>query len=88
MANRIRDGVRYKAETSHGKKIREGIKNKCAAEKDKDEATARVKRVKVTYMVDPKRFFSSATADELARELTQEDLGMEDTHKILQCKVR
>jgi hypothetical protein len=71
-----------------GKKVREGIKKKRAAEKDRDEATAAVKRVKVTYMVDAKRFFSSATMDELAQEFTIEDLGKEETHQILQCKVR
>ena len=88
LANRIRDGVRYKAETTrNGKKIQDGA-NKRAAEKDEDEATARVKRVKVTYMVDAQRFYSSVTADQLSRELTEEDLGKEETHKILQCKVR
>jgi hypothetical protein len=47
-----------------------------------------VKRAKVTYMVDSKRFYSSATAAQLAQELTEEDLGEEETHRILQFKVR
>ena len=88
LAHRIRDGVRYKAGMRLGKKVREGIKKKRAAEKDADEATVAVKRVKITYMVDAKRFHSSATKDQLAQEFTIEDLGKEETHQILQCKVR
>ena len=88
LAHRIRDGVRYKAGMRLGKKVREGIKKKRAAEKDKDEATAAVKRAKITYMVDSNRFYSSATKDELAQELTEEDLGDEETYRILQHKVR
>jgi hypothetical protein len=39
-------------------------------------------------MVDSNRFYSSATKDELAQELTEEDLGDEETYRILQHKVR
>jgi hypothetical protein len=46
------------------------------------------KKAKVTYMVDPKKFASTATEDELAQDLTEEDLGTEETHRILQCKIR
>jgi hypothetical protein len=88
LPNRIRDGVRYVAEKRHGKKIREGILKKRAADKDKDEAVRAAKKAKATYMVDPKKFASTATEDELAQELTEEDLGTEDIHRILQCKIR
>ncbi len=88
MPNRIRDGVRYTAEKRHGKKIREGIHARRAADKDKDESVRAAKKAKTTYMVDPKKFASTATEDELAHELSEEDLGTEDTHRILQCKIR
>jgi hypothetical protein len=88
LPNRIRDGVRYAGEKRHGKKIREGIDKKRAADKGNDEATTMAKKAKVTYMVDPKKFASTATEDELAQELTEEDLGTEETHRILQCKIR
>ena len=88
LPNRIRDGVRYAGEKRHGKNIQEEIDKKRAADKNRDEATMAAKKAKVTYMVDPKKFASTATEDELAQDLTEEDLGTEETHRILQCKIR
>jgi len=71
-----------------GKKIRAGISAKRAANKDKDEVTEVVKRSKIMYMVNPRKFAATATEEQLARELTMKDLGVDETHEILQCKIR
>ncbi len=83
---RIRDGVRYEAAKRRGKKIQDGIAKKRSA--DKDEAEKAAKKQKAAYMVCPKKFGSTATEDEMAEDLREEDFGTEDTHRILQCKIR
>jgi hypothetical protein len=40
------------------------------------------------YLVNPDKYGSRATEEELAQELTEEDLGTEDTFRIMQCKIR
>jgi hypothetical protein len=84
---RIRDGVRYMAEKRRGKKILEGIEKKRSSE-IADARAGGAKKQKAMYMVDPKKFASTATEEEMARELTEDDLGTEETHRILQCKIR
>jgi len=84
----IVDGVRYESSKKLGKTIRAKIAANRASDKDKDEAKTLVKKAKATYMVDPWKFASTASEEELALELTEADLGTEDTHRILQCKIR
>lgn len=88
LHSRIQDGVRYEREKVHKKKIQHGIAGKRAANKDNDEAATTAKRAKATYMVNSVKFASKATEEQLAQELTKADLGTEETHKILQCKIR
>ena len=88
LHNRIQDGVRYERGKKHGKKIRDGIARKRAENKEADEATITAKRAKATYMVNSLKFSSKATEEQLAQELTEADLGTEETFKILQCKIR
>ena len=88
LPHRVRDGVRYERELIHGKRIKAKIASKRAANKDQDEATELVKRAKMTYMVNPHKYAATATEEQLARELTMKDLGVEETHQILQCKIR
>jgi hypothetical protein len=88
LHNRIQDGVRYERGKVHGKTIRDGIARKRAANKDEDEATVTAKRAKAAYMVNSVKFGSKATEEQLAQELTEADLGTEETFKILQCKIR
>jgi len=86
LPNQVVDGVRYERSKKLGKSIRSGIAAKRAADKDKNEVTTMLKKAKATYMVDPWKFASAATEEELALELTENDLGTEDTLRILQCK--
>jgi hypothetical protein len=88
LPQQIQDGVRYQRSLKLGKAIRAGIAARRAADKENDEATTAAKKAKATYMVDPKKFASTASEEQLALELTEEDLGTEETHKILQCKIR
>jgi hypothetical protein len=46
------------------------------------------KRRKAAYMVCPKKFGSTATEEEMSEELREEDFGTEDSHRIIQCKIR
>jgi hypothetical protein len=46
------------------------------------------KKHKVVYLVNPKKFASVTTTEEMAQRFTDEELGKEDTHRILQCKIR
>jgi hypothetical protein len=62
--------------------------SKRAANKEKDEATEVARRAKLTYMVNPNKYSAKATEEQLARDLTEADLGVEETHEILQCKIR
>jgi len=82
----IRDGVRYLETSRRGKKILEGVAHKRSSGKDPSKKGA--KKVKAMYMVNPHKFASAATETELAQDLTEDDLGTEDTHRILQCKIR
>ena len=80
----IRDGVRYVAKTRKGRKILSDIAQKRSA----GEEVKKKHKVKRMYMVNPHKFLSSATAEELERDLTEADLGQEETHRILQWKIR
>jgi hypothetical protein len=88
LHHKVVGGVRYERTRGLQKKIRDGIALKREANKDKDEATTAVKRAKATYLVDSKKFGATATEAQLAQELTPADLGTEETHKILQCRIR
>jgi hypothetical protein len=80
--------VRYQASLRLKANVQQGIAAKRASAKENDKATMSVKKSKVTYIVDSIKFGSKATEEELALDLTEDDLGTEETHKILQCKVR
>jgi hypothetical protein len=90
LPHKICDGLRYERSKKLGKEIHDAIASKRKADKDKDkhEAATVAKKAKATYMVDPKKFGATATEAQLAQELTVDDLGTEETHKILQCKIR
>jgi len=88
LPTRIRDGVRYERGKRARTKTREGIAAKLSADKENDEARRVVKKAKATYIVDSTKFAPTATEEQLAMDLTEEDLGTEETHKILQCKIR
>jgi hypothetical protein len=83
---RIVDGVRHQAGKRIDKKIKAEIAKKRAA--NKDEAGPASKKQKAAYMVNAKKVASSATEEEMALELSEADLGTEDTYRILQCKIR
>ena len=85
LAHRIRDGVRYLAEKRHKNQIQDGIKKKRTAS-DNDSNVS--KKPKAAYMVCKKKFGARASESEMALELTEDDLGTESTHRILQCKIR
>lgn len=85
---RIRDGVRYKALAGKTHRVEAGLKKRKAAEKDENEVARVLKRTKITYCVDSAKFYSSATQEELAREIKLEDLPLDEAHKTLQCKIR
>jgi hypothetical protein len=82
---RIRDGVRYIAEKRHKTQIQEGIKMKRTAS-DKESNVS--KKPKAAYMVCAKKFDARASENEMGQELTEDDLGTDTTHRILQCKIR
>lgn len=88
LPNKIYDGVRYEKSKKLGKEIRDAIASKRKANKENDEAKIAVKKARSTYLVDSKKFDASATESELAQELTAADLGTEETHRILQCKIK
>lgn len=51
--------------------------------------TTPAKRLKEVYLVSKKKFFSDATRDELEKELILDGIeDDEDTHRIIQFKVR
>ena len=80
----IRDGIRYLASNRKGKKILDGVAQKKSAG---DVEVRKAKKTKAMYMVNPHKFSSTATESELSRELTEDDLGLDETHRILQCKI-
>ena len=75
------------AESKRRKKILDGIAHKRAAGENEDGAKKTPKKAKAAYMVNPHKFASIASETELAKELSEDDLGLEDTHRILQCKI-
>ena len=85
MGYRIRDGVRYVAEQRHKKLVEDKMEVKRPSS---DKASNDSKKQKAAYLVCPKKFSSRATEDEMAQELTEDDLGTDATHRILQCKIR
>ena len=85
---KIYDGVRYEKTKKQSKEIRDAIAAKRKANKENDDAKIAVKKAKAVYLVDGKKFDATATESELAQELTAADLGTEETHRILQCKIR
>jgi len=88
LAEQIQEGVRYQASLRLKEQIRAGIVAKRAATKDNNEATKAVKRAKVTYIVDGDKFDSKVSEQQLALDLTEDDLGTEETHQILQHKIQ
>jgi hypothetical protein len=88
LLSKLVDGVRYQASLRLKEQIQAGITTKRAANKDDNDATKAVKRVRATYIVDDVKFASVATEQQLALDLTEEDLGTEETHQIIQHKIR
>jgi hypothetical protein len=74
------------AESTRGKKILEKASKRTPEEEDEAKKTA--KKQKAAYLVNPRKFASTATEEEMALDLGEEDLGTEDAHRILQCKIR
>jgi hypothetical protein len=83
---RIRDGVRYAGESKRGKKILDQVKKRGPSQEDEGRKTA--KKQKAAYMVNPQKFASMATEEEMAQEIEEDDFGTEDAHRIIQCKIR
>jgi hypothetical protein len=86
----IRDGIRFIAEKRHKTKIQEGIENIKKRTPTGEDAGPRkkAKKTKVVYLVNPKKYASVATEEEMAQDFSEEDLGTEDTYRIHQCKIR
>ncbi len=85
----IQDGVRTMVEKERGTKIKAGIeKAKKRTPTEEGPEAKKTKKFKAVYLVNPKKFDSVATARERAREFSQDDLGSEETHRILQNKIR
>jgi hypothetical protein len=85
----IRDGVRYLADQGLKKKIEDGIKEKKRAAPGDPELTKKKgKKLKEFYLVNSKKFAATASEEELARDLGEDDLGTDDVHRIIQCKIR
>ncbi len=61
LAEKIQEGVRYKASLRVKEQIRNGIAAKRAATREDSEATKAVKRSKVTYIVDSGKFNSKVS---------------------------
>jgi hypothetical protein len=88
LPHKVRDGVRYERTQKLGKKIKAVIVAKRATNKELDEVSDVVKRAKIVYMINPTKYAATATEEQMARDLTLDDLGLEETHEILQCKIR
>jgi hypothetical protein len=85
----IRDGVRYLADQNHKTKILDGIKEKKrTSPSDPEVPKKRGKKLKEFYLVNPKKFAATASEEELAHDLSEDDLGTDDVHRIIQCKIR
>jgi response regulator of citrate/malate metabolism len=81
----IRDGVGHLKKCRKRAGILDKIDEKKKTEKEKEKG---VRKSTLMYMVNSQKFASEATAEELAKELSTADIGIEDTHRILQCKIR
>lgn len=88
MPHQIQDGVRYLATQGLKNNIFAGIGKRAAAKENKDGVKPATKRQKTRYIVDAYKFASTATEEQLAMDLTEADFGTEETHKIIQCKIR
>jgi hypothetical protein len=77
--------VRYVSESKRGKKILEKAKKR---KPEEDGAKKPAKKQKAAYMVNPKKFSSVATEEEMVQELSDGDLGTDDAFRIIQCKIR
>jgi hypothetical protein len=82
---RLVDGVRHELKKRYGEKIREKIAKKRAADQNSDDPAP--KKMKPAYMVNCDKISASATEEEMALELSEEDLGTEDACRIMQCKI-
>ncbi len=82
---RIVDGVRHELKKRYGEKIREKIAKKRAADQNSDDPAP--KKMKRAYMVNCDKISASATEEEMALELSEEDLGTEDAYRIMQCNI-
>jgi hypothetical protein len=80
------------AEKTHGAKIKAGIekakKRSNPTEEDEGGSAKKARKYKSVYLVNPRKFDSVASAEERALEFCLEDLSLEDTHRILQSKIR
>jgi hypothetical protein len=82
---RLVDGVRHELKKRYGEKIREKIAKKRAADQNSDDPAP--KKMKPAYMVNTDKISASATEEEMALELSEEDVATEDCCRILQCKI-
>ncbi len=87
LVHKLVDDVRYQASLRLKEDIQAGNATKLAVNKDDNEATKAVKRARETYIVNAAKFSSIVTEQQLAHDFTEEDLGTEETHQILQHKI-
>lgn len=86
LALQLIHNLRYADSLTYKQKIEEGIGKRRA----EGQATAQQKKMrqKDVYLVDKDKFYSAATADELARDIAEAELDTEDGHRIVQAKIR
>jgi hypothetical protein len=87
LVHKLVDDVRYQASLRLKEDIQAGNATMLAVNKDDNEATKAVKRPRETYIVNAAKFSSIVTEQQLAHNFTEEDLGTEETHQILQHKI-
>jgi hypothetical protein len=85
LLHSIVDGVRHELKKRYREKIREKIAKKRAADQNSDDLVP--KKMKLAYMVNCDKNSASATEEEMALKLSEEDLGTEDACRIMQCNI-
>jgi hypothetical protein len=87
----IRDGVCYVADKARRQDLQEMIQKEKKRARDatsNEPKKTKGKKVPEMYLVNSKKAASEATEEEMSRDLTEDDLGTDDAHRILQCKIR
>ena len=82
----ILDGYRYRANGQKKSTILQEIKKK-TAEESEETNQPKTKRLKRVYLVNRTKYWIEANSEELLKDLDM-DSPTEDTHRILQHKIR